>query len=272
MTQYHIKAFTADPNQGNPAGVIFYEQGELTDKEMLQIAKEFGYSESAFVHHIDENQFRIRFFSPTTEVDMCGHASIAAAYAINMHFFDSTEDKILLNANRKDVVVSELNAKYYLNLGEASIVDGEYDEEIIASLLEISSDMIIGEIQLIDSGSKKLMIPLKDFSVLEKIRPNFEAMIKFCESSEVRGFYPFSRSDAEDLYLARQFNPYAGINEDPVTGVAGAGLLKYLNEMDANIRSIRIEQGHFVGMKGEMHVKFGDGDDVLVGGESVGFE
>src|SRR5687768_16375077 len=78
---YLVKAFTQDPAQGNPAGVIL-DADDLSSEQMLQMAAELGYSESAFVSASDTATFKIRFFSPKREVPLCGHATIAAFHAL----------------------------------------------------------------------------------------------------------------------------------------------------------------------------------------------
>src|SRR3954447_8241896 len=76
-----IAAFTDDPNGGNPAGVVLDATG-LSDEEMLGIAAELAYSESAFVTAREDGDFDVRYFSPEAEVPFCGHATIATAVAM----------------------------------------------------------------------------------------------------------------------------------------------------------------------------------------------
>ena len=79
---YQIDAFTTTPFAGNPAGVVLAAEG-MTDAEMLAVARELNNSETAFVLPADgsDHDVRVRFFTPTTEVPTCGHATIGAHYA-----------------------------------------------------------------------------------------------------------------------------------------------------------------------------------------------
>lgn len=74
-------AFTTDPAGGNKAGVVPAADG-LTDEQMLAIAAELGYSESAFLTELGERHYRVRYFAPAMEVPFCGHATIATAVAL----------------------------------------------------------------------------------------------------------------------------------------------------------------------------------------------
>ena len=73
---YTLNAFTDDVSGGNPAGVVL-DADNLTEKQMQGIAKKVGFSETAFVMSSDSADFRVRFFTPSDEVDLCGHATIA---------------------------------------------------------------------------------------------------------------------------------------------------------------------------------------------------
>ena len=76
MNVWRLSAFPKTPNGGNPAGVVL-DASTLTEQQMQQIAHEVGYSETAFVLPSDVADFRLRFFTTTDEVDLCGHATIA---------------------------------------------------------------------------------------------------------------------------------------------------------------------------------------------------
>ena len=73
---YRLNAFAKTEDGGNPAGVVI-DAEHLSANQMQAIAKEVGYSETAFVMKSDKADFRVRFFTPTNEVDLCGHATIA---------------------------------------------------------------------------------------------------------------------------------------------------------------------------------------------------
>ena len=76
---YHVDAFTSQPFRGNSAGVVF-PADNLSEAQMQLIARELGHSETAFLLHSDDSDVRIRYFTPTVEVPICGHATVAAHY------------------------------------------------------------------------------------------------------------------------------------------------------------------------------------------------
>jgi PhzF family phenazine biosynthesis protein len=79
MKTYFVDAFTQEPFKGNPAGVCFVEQA-LDDEVMLKIAREFGFSETAFIQKTNKTcTYTIRYFSPKQEIPLCGHATLASA-------------------------------------------------------------------------------------------------------------------------------------------------------------------------------------------------
>ncbi len=213
-----IKAFTNNPEQGNPAGVIFDADG-LSKEEMIAIAAELGYSESVFILKpaSAEADYRFRFMTVTIEVDACGHATLAAAYAI-----DKREPFKVLNIETAAGFVSvEKNEDGFLmmKMARAELGTEEYDPEEIAKLLGITADDLVDlPIKTASVGSPKLMIPVKSLLIVQSITPDFEAMIEFCKRHPVKGFYAFTKEtiDPTANFHARQFNPAAGIPEDPI--------------------------------------------------------
>ena len=88
LTVYRLSSFPKEDHGGNEAGVVL-DADLLKDKEMLKIAKEVGYSETAFVSKSNVADFKVRFFTPANEVSLCGHATIAT--------FNLLRDKELIN-------------------------------------------------------------------------------------------------------------------------------------------------------------------------------
>ena len=90
-----VNAFTESSNGGNPAGVVL-NSPDLTDKQMASISKQLNVSETAFVFPSNKADFKIRFFSPEMEVDLCGHATIATFYTMAMEgFFPNNKNSIV---------------------------------------------------------------------------------------------------------------------------------------------------------------------------------
>jgi len=272
-----VKAFTKNPKEGNPAGVVF-EADDLSKVEKQEIASTLGFSESAFVSHSDKADFKVEFFSPKVQVPMCGHATIATFHALVEHGYlgikvDST---VSTQETLAGIVSVECrnNGLITMTQQDPQFLGTDYDLETIANLLSIDSSSLSSEtpIELVSTGTPKLMIPVKTLEGLFQIKPKLKAISNFCEQSNVRGFYPFTtetQNDEADFH-ARQFNPLAGIDEDPLTGIAagalGAYVVKHQIKADS---SFVIEQGYFMEMGGNIYVDIGE--EVKVGGYAVEF-
>jgi len=109
MKTYFVDTFTSEPFKGNPAGVCFLDE-EISPKKMQAIAKEIGFSETAFVKkEVGSNTYQIRYFSPKKEIPLCGHATLASAKVI----FANTEANSLLfiTGEQLELQISRENEK-----------------------------------------------------------------------------------------------------------------------------------------------------------------
>ncbi len=272
-----VKAFTKDKSQGNPAGVIF-EADNLQDNQMIEIARDLGFSESAFVLKSNRADFKIRYFSQTQEVDLCGHATIAAVYA------SWKENKINLgNLNEKSIMIETKAGVLPIKISEDGMIimdqaspqfsEDSHNKNEIVKLLGVSEKELANyPIQTVSTGTPKLMIAVNSMEVLFDIKPDLEGIKMYCKEHNVKGFYPFTleTKDEDSDFHARQFNPAAGINEDPITGVAGGALGAYAVRhkiLDKN--NFIIEQGYCMGKGGKMYVSISE--KVKVGGYAVIF-
>ncbi|WKZ30985.1 MAG: PhzF family phenazine biosynthesis protein [Candidatus Dojkabacteria bacterium] len=268
-----FKAFADKPDQGNPAGVIF-NADNLTQDRMIEIAATLNYSESVFIvkPSTSEADYRLRFMTSITEVDSCGHATLAGAQAI-YEKKPFNEIKVETGAGILSVYREE-DGSLMMKMARSELVDKEYDKTEIGKLLGIRpSDMFDLPIITASVGSPKLMIPVKHLNIVETVQPDFEAMIEFCKKYPVKGFYVFTKEVIlpGSNFHARQFNPAAGIPEDPITGVAGGALALYARAYNLIIHDqIIIEQGFELGKPGRIVVQINDGA-VYVGGNAVRF-
>lgn len=267
-----FSAFTQQKNQGNPAGIVF-EADHLTPEEMIFITQRAGFSECVFVQKSSKADFKLRFFSAKQEVDLCGHATIACFAALTKAIVDKNSDeKILTQETRAGILPIHCCMDGLIRMQQASphVIDFSINPQDIADLLNISASSIIGDLEIVSTGSPKLIIPVDSLQTLFSITPDLKGIAEYCKISGARGFYPFTTDVLEkgSDFHARQFNPLAGIDEDPVTGVAAGalgGYLKRRNLLDKT--SFVIEQGYVLGKFGKMFVDIADA--VFVGGYAV---
>ena len=207
-----VKAFTNDSNAGNPAGVIL-NADHLTVDQMQYIARRLNFSESVFVLKSDKADCRMRYFSPTKEVDYCAHATLAGAtvlrtmMAVETHQTNAGVFKIAVD-KQSDLITLWQQAPTFGALIESAE---------LAPLLGVTTHDINPNMpcQIVSTGVPKLMIPMQSLQSLQAIQPDFEGIKQFCVSTGARGFYPFSTETIfqDSHFHARQFNPLAGIDE-----------------------------------------------------------
>ncbi|WP_026934268.1 PhzF family phenazine biosynthesis protein [Christiangramia echinicola] len=216
---YIIDAFTTEIFKGNQAAVCLLENA-LDEKTMLSIAKEFGFSETAFILKKDIDTFSIRYFSPVQEIPLCGHATIASSKALfteyvnlskitfHTHFGDTLEinqkgDRIEMKFPLHDTEPSQYNEEIKDALGINEILNSRYNSFHNMLLLEIE-------------GSEKLRNLKPDFSILRNIK------------TSISGVLVTAKSENENIdYEYRYFFPWSGADEDPVTGGVQSFLAKY---------------------------------------------
>ncbi len=276
-----VKSFTQNPEQGSPTGVVL-DADHLSDVQMQKAATELNYAESVFVQSptMDGADYRLRFFAPNQEVDLCGHATIAAFNTLLQ------QRKVQVGEMGKVALVQETRAgKLDVTCyDDGRIVMKQKDPEFgaieqnkgrVAQMLGIAvSDFVENlPLQVVSTGTPKLLVPLKSLQSLRAVRydrGSIEAIKDYCRSTTARGIYPFTAEspiDGTDFY-ARQFNPLADENEDPITGVAAGALGCYAAKYNLlDKQQFEIAQGYDLGMGGNMVVDISDG--VQVGGYAV---
>ena len=285
---FQVDSFTDKKFSGNPAGVVLNADG-LTDNEMQQIAKELNNPETAFILSPTESDHEvwIRFFTPTMEVPTCGHATIAAHYIRakeNNIVSGKVIHKIGIGKLPIEIISEESYTKILMTKGEVKIsepLEGGIVKQIFKAI-GISSDDINQEcpVQIVSTGSSKVIIGIKKTEVLNALTPSFLRLKEISKEINCKGYFLFTfdsgRKDV--LTSARMFAPALGINEDPVTGNGNGPLGAYLvhnnlAEHDGKTLSFRGEQGVALGRPGYVDVDVtidnGIPVKVVVGGRAV---
>lgn len=207
---YHIDAFASELFKGNPAAVCPLETW-LPDDIMQKIAFENNLSETAFFVP-KGNGFHIRWFTPTSEVDLCGHATLATAFVI---FNILGYDKNIIEFDSKSGLLKVIkdDDNLILDFPAQPPTSCDTPQEIINALN-------ITPIECLES--KDLIAVLNDESDVQIVEPDFEELKKL----GLRGVIITAQSKTYD-FVARCFFPGLGIQEDPVTGSAYTQLAPY---------------------------------------------
>lgn len=208
---YQINAFTGDGFQGNPAGVCLLDK-ELDDQLMQQIARENNLSETAFVVKTSR-QFAIRWFTPSVEVDLCGHATLSSAKAI-FEFTDYQNKTIRFLSKSGLLEVTKEEDLYKMNFPADTI-----QQAVLPAAIEKAFQQTAEEIFM---GKTDYLLIFRDEESVRKANPDMNILGK----SDGRGVIITARGDKAD-FVSRFFAPQSGIPEDPVTGSAHTTLVPY---------------------------------------------
>lgn len=212
MNIYIVDAFTDKPYKGNPAAVLILKT-EKPDHWMQSIAKEMNLSETTFLHRQGE-EYSLRWFTPETEVDLCGHATLASAHILwEEQFFNGEEIRFttksgLLTATRDG---NWIQMNFPLEIEQKCVPPRELIEGLGVPYRYIGKNRL------------DYIVEIEDEETLKGLRPNFDLW-----KSIKRGVIITSKSNRPGIdFVSRCFYPALGINEDPVTGSAHCCLGPY---------------------------------------------
>ncbi len=280
-TLYQIDSFTKEKFTGNPAGVITNADG-LTEQEMQRIARELNNSETAFLISPDCPGYdvHIRFFTPTSEVPICGHATIAAHYAralenglAETRVLHKTGAGILpVDIRREDGDYKIIMTQGKIEFGE--VLEGDNKRTLLEALHLEESDLEEDfAVQIVSTGHSKVMIGIKNLETLHSLQLNYSMLADLSRKIKCNGYYVFTKAseDSDILIHGRMFAPAIGINEDPVTGNANGPLGAYLVHHglvrhDGRCLKFKAVQGEAIGRTGviEVEVKIEEQEPVEV--------
>lgn len=208
---YQVDAFTEKLFGGNPAGVCPLDDW-LPEDVMQNIAFENNLAETAFFITNDAD-FELRWFTPVSEVDLCGHATLATAHILFNHL-DYNRDKIIFHSRSGELTVRKDNGKLILNFPADIVKKIETKEELYAGIGKKPLETY--------KGKTDYMLVYSSQKEIEDIVPDFELIKK----SGARGIIVTAKGDNVD-FVSRFFAPLVGVDEDPVTGSAHTTLTPY---------------------------------------------
>jgi len=243
---FQVDAFANRPLTGNPAAVMPLERW-LDDALLQAIAAENNLSETAFTVPSEKEgaDFDLRWFTPTSEVELCGHATIAAGHVLmtgqSVRF--STRAAGMLYVNRRDDLLE-------LDLPVPPLT------EVHEAELNRALGLPASPAWLAEGCNDAAIIELADEAAVRAVKPDFRALRKIRRMAVVTA--PGEEQDIVD----RVFVPYLGINEDPVTGSAHAALVPYWAQRLGRKEFTALQASDRTGL---LHCRL-EGDRVLLGG------
>ncbi len=282
LDYYVVDVFTDSRYKGNQLAVVNIET-ELAMDQYHAITREFGYSETSFVHYSAEEQvFKVRSFTPAKfEVAGAGHNLLGAVCLALLKKRDIFQGQ----GERRWVQISDM--KIYLDITEENglpyvamkqrpaVIVKTVPVELISRAVGLHIDELSlndWAINIVQTEVPHLMVPVKDSKTLKKAVPNKSVLKELSEQFRFEGFYLFTTITSDKKYLAetRFFNPGMGIDEDPATGTAAgplAGYLEKLGYIEKN-RDFLILQGEQVEHPSTIRVRVVD-DGIRVSGSSI---
>lgn len=277
-----INSFTYNGRGGN-AAAIFINSGELEEDVMQSIARQLNLIETVFIDESKEQgiDFNIRYFTPQSEVSIAGHPTVAAFIALvkEEKINPIIKDKYLVNTRDglKEVTVKQNGEDIFVKLKQQKPKFGLViqDKNKIAKVLGICEDDIMSKlpIQCINTGLGHLVVPIKSFNGLMKIKRNISELKSLCDFIGVREVQAFCFETKDDVFdiHTRNICPREGI-EDAACGIGNAALGAYLLSnyyIDRKSISINAEQGYIIKSPCAINIyacKVGEDIEVQIGG------
>ncbi len=249
---FQVDAFTDRPFAGNPAGVCLLDHIR-PDAWMQSLAAEMKHSETAYLLPEGEG-YRLRWFTPGAEVDLCGHATLASA-----HILFSTgrveADSVIRFFTRSGELKARMNDGWIeLNFPTTTAQPALPPDGLLA-FLGIDEALFVGK------NDYDYLVEVEDEALVRALKPDFRAL----KTVPIRGVIVTARSAGKYDFISRFFAPYVEIDEDPVTGSAHATLTPYWS---GKLGKKRFEAFQASPRGGVLRTRL-EGDRVAISGQAV---
>lgn len=271
MTVLRLAAFSQNGQGGNPAGVAFFDEMPSAE-EMMAIAKEVGYSETAFL--VKQNgDWRVRYFAPELEIPFCGHATIALGAALGERFGEG-QYKLVLNDSEIRVKAERstngMSATLWSPQTKTEDVPGDFVAMILKAFGLRADDIVPGfPIRIANAGARHLILVLKERSMLTNMKYPFDEVRTLMLGMDLITI-SLLWQESDSVFHSRNAFASGGVYEDPATGAAAAALAGYLRDIGWKGRNtFTILQGADMGVPSRLNVTFTPkaGESIAVSGE-----
>ena len=278
MRIFVCDAFSFEIFKGNQAGVVILEEKEEypTEALMKNIAAELKHSETAFVKKIDNKKFKIRYFTPIEEVELCGHATISVFSVLReLKLIFSGKYIAETLAGSLEIVVdndfiwmdmASPKVEYIFNLDEIKEIYSAFNLDTVQAPKNLIP-------KIVNTGLSDIIIPIEDKNILDSFVMNKEKVIELSKKYKVVGAHLFTLDkDKKVTAFCRNIAPLVGIDEECATGTSNGALTHYLK--DYNIISNKdintFIQGETMGRASTILSRYKeDGRTIQVGGNAV---
>lgn len=269
MIVYKINSFTKYGQGGNPAGVVVNEYN-LSENSMQSIAKKVGYSETIFMTKVTNEGYKAKFFTPNSEVDLCGHATIAGFSLLrDLHQIQHGKYKMHCIAGKLDISV-ENNNTVFMNQNLPTYCE-VIDKNSILNCFDLKSDDISDKypVQVVTTGMRDILLPITSISALTKMKANYKKICDISKKYNVSGIHAFTTETLKNATAhCRNFAPLYDIPEESATGTANGALSCYMwkyglipKKQNADLV---FEQGYSMDMPSEIVARLSIKDDKII--------
>lgn len=256
---YHVNAFTKEPFGGNPAVVCIVDV-DGDDRDYQAIATEMmPVSETAFLAHLKDNEYNLRWFTPQEEVRLCGHGTLATAHVL-FNDLEIENPSVEFHTLSGILKATRIGRKVLVNFPRDNPTPIEAPDKLLEALgVEAPKDVVYG------GDNRYLVVVVEDEETVRNLKPDIDAMGRIDLPFEVKGVAVTSTaSDPHDI-VSRFFAPWMGIPEDPVTGSLHTILTPYWCERLGKDELLALQASK---REGEMTLSM-DAERVYITGESV---
>ena len=278
MKIFVCDAFSSEIFKGNQAGVVILEEKEDYPTEILMknIAAELKHSETAFVKKIDNNIFKIRYFTPIEEVELCGHATISVFSVLRelklissgKYIAETLAGSLEIVADKDFIWMDMASPKTecIFNLAEIKDIYSAFNLDIAQAPKNLIP-------KIVNTGLSDIIIPIENKEFLDSFVMNKEKVIELSKKYKVVGAHLFTLDKCKKVTaFCRNIAPLVGIDEECATGTSNGALTHYLKEY--NIISVKdinsFRQGEAMQRASTILSRYKeDGVTIQVGGNAV---
>jgi len=271
MRYFIVDAFTREPFGGNPAGVVLLDGDFPSERLMQQVAAELRYSETAFVRQQSPTEFTLRYFTPASEVDLCGHATIAAFHLLWSRG-KLRDGQPLVNHTLAGDLTVRIDTQVMMQMAAPKLIASPLDIDRLHRIMAGDAAMTWPEwpVEIISTGLPDIIMPVSDLESLNALRPDMEALTALSRELNVVGVHAFAPGDSDYAAHARNFAPLYDVPEESATGTANAALTHYLHRRGRIVpgETSRIMQGEAMGRPSVVATTLQPDGNIWVGGSA----
>jgi PhzF family phenazine biosynthesis protein len=273
---HHYDAFTTTPGRGNPAGIVF-DARSLTDDAMQQIAARVGFNETTFVLPSDRADIKLRYFTPGSEMNLCGHATVASFTAL--HQRGAFDERTALTVETKagilpiSVEVRETLPYIWMTQAPPQFIPFAGDRAAVAASIGLEVSDLDDSLPIVygSTGIWTLILPVRGLDAMRRMQPQNALFPDLLTQQPRASIHPicFETVDpAVDMHARHFSSPFSGTVEDPVTGTASGVMGAYHNRYIRPAAELIVEQGLEIGRAGRVLVAV-EGDLVRISGTAI---